>query len=322
MPIHVYKSSDSGAPNSLNGTIGSLIPVLDACLVNGYGAKAPAGFTKEFSGTNKAVYRAAAGNRHFFKVDDNNPYTGNFNHAAYIRGYETMSGIDTGNGPFPDVTTHPRGCSLMKHSSNNGATAREWMLITDEYFVHLLINTSGSSDADGHKGGELYNFGEGVSFKVGDPWFSIVCAGDDNSTPATIDVAWYNNMGGNSLHNGSITNSTPFVCARDHLGNAGPKSCASLVRNWGSAQFGSNSTVPYPDPVSGGLLYEDQLPITHSNVVRGIFPGIAYPNHQAPVPQGVPVVLNGRTYHPLNPIRASTAINSRQVFIDLTGPWR
>ena len=42
MPWTVYRSDDAGAPN-LTGAAGSLIAILDAVLVNGYGAKPAAG---------------------------------------------------------------------------------------------------------------------------------------------------------------------------------------------------------------------------------------------------------------------------------------
>jgi len=37
MTVRIYRSSDFGAPNTLNNAAGALITVLDACLVNGYG---------------------------------------------------------------------------------------------------------------------------------------------------------------------------------------------------------------------------------------------------------------------------------------------
>jgi len=93
--IH-YTSLDSSAPQ-LTGAAGSLIAILDACLVNGYGSKSPAGWTKEYSGTNVASYRnPTTGGRNgvYLDVKDTN--------ATYYtcRGYETMTAIDTGTEPF------------------------------------------------------------------------------------------------------------------------------------------------------------------------------------------------------------------------------
>jgi len=59
MPWTLYQSTDSGAP-ALSGQAGSLLEVLDACLVNGYGGKAAAGWGIAFSSGNKRVYRPGA----------------------------------------------------------------------------------------------------------------------------------------------------------------------------------------------------------------------------------------------------------------------
>lgn len=60
MGVTVYRFDDAGAP-TLSAAAGALISVLDACLVNGYGAKPAAGWTKAFSDTNQAAYRQGAG---------------------------------------------------------------------------------------------------------------------------------------------------------------------------------------------------------------------------------------------------------------------
>ena len=74
MTVTVYLSTDASAP-TLDGNVGSLITVLDAVLVNGYGAKAAAGWTKAFSGTNKAAYRnsPSTGTGLFWRIQDDGP---------------------------------------------------------------------------------------------------------------------------------------------------------------------------------------------------------------------------------------------------------
>ena len=59
--------------------------------------QAPLGFDKVFSGTNTAVYRSAnvLGTRMFVRLSDT------VAQAARIVGYESMSDVDTGVGPFP-----------------------------------------------------------------------------------------------------------------------------------------------------------------------------------------------------------------------------
>jgi hypothetical protein len=74
------RSTDAGAPVS-SGTVGSLIGLLDACLVNGYGTKAGAGLTIPMPPSPKVV------------------------------GYEVMTDINTGTGQFPTSTQENVGCT-------------------------------------------------------------------------------------------------------------------------------------------------------------------------------------------------------------------
>lgn len=61
MGIFIYKHTDAGAP-VMTAAAGSLLTVLDAVLVNGYGAKSPAGWGKAVidAATNQAVYTQGA----------------------------------------------------------------------------------------------------------------------------------------------------------------------------------------------------------------------------------------------------------------------
>ena len=73
MAVTLYRSSDGSAPGAYSNTVSSLITILDACLVNGYGAKVAAGWTKAFTGTNKAAYRNSTtppSTGFYFRVDD------------------------------------------------------------------------------------------------------------------------------------------------------------------------------------------------------------------------------------------------------------
>ena len=58
----IFKSTDSGAP-VLDGQAGSLVTLLDACLVTGYGSKTALGWAKAFTASSRGVYRAPAGSR-------------------------------------------------------------------------------------------------------------------------------------------------------------------------------------------------------------------------------------------------------------------
>jgi hypothetical protein len=95
--------------------------------------RAPAGFSKIYSGTNKAVYRSddVTGSRFDLRVDDST--TG----AATLRGYESMSDVDTGIDPFPTVAQ--MAALYARKSSTTDSVTRPWWLIADSKAFGLSI---------------------------------------------------------------------------------------------------------------------------------------------------------------------------------------
>jgi hypothetical protein len=139
----VYKSIDAGAVSSglvCNGTPGSLIAILDAVLVNGYPGKSAAGWTKEYSGTNLAAYRMGTGStsvRMYLRVDDSGST------SARIRGYVSMTDVDTGVEPFPTNAQFNGGVYSWK-SDTADSVARPWVVIatpTAFYFLSWCAQT-------------------------------------------------------------------------------------------------------------------------------------------------------------------------------------
>jgi hypothetical protein len=136
MAVTVYRSTDVGAP-VLTGLPGTLIALLDAILVNGYGALPAAGWTKPFNGQNGAVYRnnSVSGSGMYLNVDDNGMGV-NGHREARVRGFEQKTGYDRGNeqasgfGPFPTITQLPAGI-LVSQSRSLDATARKWVAVAD-----------------------------------------------------------------------------------------------------------------------------------------------------------------------------------------------
>jgi hypothetical protein len=67
----------------------------------------PAGWTKPYSGTNKAVYRSGTGsNQRYYRIEDNS--TPSANHA-YLLGYGAMTDVDTGTDRFPTTLQYASG---------------------------------------------------------------------------------------------------------------------------------------------------------------------------------------------------------------------
>lgn len=277
MTVRVYQSTDASAP-SLTGLAGALITVLDACLVNGYGSKAAAGWAKSYSGTNKAVYRPSAGNRHYLRVDDSG------GQWARVRGYETMSDVDTGTGLMPTEAQISGGGYLNKGTNNS--TVRGWILVADEKRFWLVMAVANTTIADSTGAGYVMFFGDLVPFKSGDAHHTMLIASISTSTGAdptgSLATALGTVTGGHFLMR-SYTQSGTCVTASKHSDAA--KKTAATMGNNGSA---------YPDPVTGGILiaplYANEAVAL---VVRGRIPGMWDVLHNLPATPGDTFSGNG-----------------------------
>ena len=190
MTVTVYLSTDVGAP-VLSGQAGTLVAVLDACLVNGYGSMAPAGWTKEFSSPNHGVYRASIGTRYYLRVDDTAVYTTAVN--AFVRGYETMSDEVTGTNPFPTVSKATYGMTIKK-SSAISTSPRNWMVIAHERSFYMVLYSNNSNDTPGSVVSSQVSkdstcfFGEILSYKpTNDPYNCFLTNLDDFTGPTFGD---------------------------------------------------------------------------------------------------------------------------------------
>lgn len=278
MTVIVYKSSDTSAP-ALTGTAGTLAALLYACLVTGYGSKAAAGWAREFTGTNKAAFRAAAGNRMRLRIDD----TGSTEGKAV--GYETMSDVDTGTNLFPTAAQLSGGIFIRK-SNTADSTNRPWMLVANDRIFYLFID-SGTSGTDwsvapaasGLSG--CFCFGEFSSYKNGGDSYNSIIFGAIVTSTSVGRFAEHTQQNTYNATNG-------HWIVRNTAGTVGAVTCAkslALGQNTGSAIGLSSNWGPYPDPVTGGLLISPLLvneAAASGWVVRGVLPGLWAPMHSLP----------------------------------------
>lgn len=103
--------------------------------------RAGAGWEKPFSGTNKGVYQSPdpESTQLYLRVDD----TAATN--ALVRGYETMTGVDTGEGEFPLFSVVPSMGWIWAKSATADATAQPWVVIADARFFYLIPFSRGFS---------------------------------------------------------------------------------------------------------------------------------------------------------------------------------
>lgn len=309
--VRVLRSTDASAP-TLNGVAGSLITLLDAALVNGYGASAPLGWTKAFSGTNKAAYKNSAveGTGLYLRVQDD--ASGIAASKSQTTGYETMSTVDAGTNQFPLI--NPTYYGVIK-SITADATNRPWVIIGNEYGFHLLIQ-------EGTVAGDWtpYYFGDIISYKTSDPWKFVISSAYSNSQ------AWLNSNASMSVVVNIIsTTITGFIIARDHLASVGAVLCGKHT-DYAKAPYatignGVAGLMPYPAPVNNGVFLAPAW-VHHGSapyVVRGHIPGLWCPMHGKPIANNDTFSgtgsLAGKTFEAFN------SYNAGQIMIETSNTW-
>lgn len=270
---------------------------------------APAGWAKPYSSSNLAAYKPTdvAASGCLLRVDD----TGTVN--ARVVGYETMSDVNTGTGPFPTATQMSGGLYWAKSNLAN-TTSRNWVVIADSRAIYVMVSQSSGSVTC-----STFGFGDVISFKSGDAYGVFINGGVSDESGA---------LPGNSSAQLSNNNSSSGTFSPRSYTQLGTSIASKLVfPQFGSvtaATSGSTSyTMPYPNPADGAL-YATQYYMTDvvSGVLRGTLPGF-YCVPQA-IPSGTFVTKDTVTGIPGMTGKALKAIvgNNGTALIDVTGPWR
>lgn len=140
MAYKVYRSSDAGAPvasipanDSAANLKAKLIQILDACLVNGYGTKTSAGWSKPYANDGTyAMYKSAQG--HCFRVEEG--FTTSYYNGVRITAYETDPG-SLGFGARTDLTRP----YIFTTSSYSGGVSEDFYIGTAEWVVYASPNS-------------------------------------------------------------------------------------------------------------------------------------------------------------------------------------
>lgn len=389
MPIAVkryYSGMNAGAP-ALSGTAGTLVSLLDACLIDGFQTKtvssatqtggtatvetstahgygvndvivisganesawndefriltvtsttftfaigsgtaspatgslsckiAPLGWTKPFSGTNKAAYLPKAQYvQCYLRVQDDSstPYSAN-GRWAKVRGYETMSNVDTGSGLFPTVAQATNGLSFFKSDASSAAT-RGWWLVGDGgiFYMGTFWHNSYLSSAGG------YAFGDPNSLRSGDAYSAFLAAEPAGNDGESYYPGLYNVFATLGAFN---TTQAGKYLARSY-NQLGGSLLAGMVGDNGISINMGCSGLAYPHPVDNGLLFSP-VGVVENNCVRSrALPGLYYPLHVTPLayldviePQDFP----GRKFQAFD---LAVGSSRAQCLIDITGPWR
>lgn len=293
MTVRVYKSTDASAP-VLNGLAGSLVTVLDAVLVNGYGTMTAAGWAKPFSGTNKAVYRSATANGgsglYYRVLDDatvtdfNYPYLASSKFCGIV-GYESMSSVDTGTNPFSGATSTTT-LMIMKSATSDSIT-RDWVIIADQYTAIILVDYKT----------DVVNYGYRIKvmgeFFPHTPAFAWKGVNTERTFLMSIDAG--NKGGGGNLSIPRKSNNTIMTVAGRVFANfstIGFPETHSLVRFYeklictGGYFADALAALPYPHPTDSKLHLSKLFISSGESAPLGYFRGIFVPLHDKPLQNG------------------------------------
>jgi hypothetical protein len=269
MTVTVLTEASASAP-SLTGTAGSLISVLDYCLVT------TLGWTKPYSGTNLAAYKAPAGSNGFYLyVDDS---TGQ---NARVRGYEAMTSISAGTNPFPTDTQVSGGLYVYKSNASTSAI-RQWTFVSNGKMFYFLRDITGNGRSSSSSDWQVLAFGDLMSYKSGDSYGTIIISEATASQTTTSGV--FCSSTGNYVSAISAASGTGHYIARAHT-QIGTSTPAGKYAEWGGGGQNSspaigNGGLTYPSAVDGQMHLSPLWAIENAGVgKRGLIPGIWVPLH-------------------------------------------
>ncbi|MDT0496532.1 hypothetical protein RM530_04020 [Algiphilus sp. W345] len=305
MGVQYYSSEDAGAP-VLSGQAGALTALLDACVVDGYGSKPALGWEIAFTGTDLRAYRStdpdASGA--LLRVQD----TGTT--VAMLRGFLTMSDIDTGTFSFP--TSAQAASGLYAHKSNSATSdSRAWYLVGDERAFLLATNAYSSYWS-------VHFFGDVIGYSPTDAAAAILLA--DTSNSAT---------GYAGFDAGGMTTGSPrsrWARGIDEMTESPLLGCSVISANNQSIGYGGYCC-EYPNVVDGSIGVAPIIlreVVSGGAILRGQLPGIFQPLHNHGLEFGALIPgngdLTGRNLVVVLNGASSSAIGN--VIVDVTGPWR
>ena len=320
MTVRVYRWDDAGSPPVLTGQLGSLIALLDAVLVGtagiAYGSKASSGWTKEFSGTNKAVYKNGAGSTGcYLRVDHSS--VANY---ARVRGYRTCADIDAATSTVPTPTDAQVSGGLYLYSSDTtDATARPWVIVADSkrFYIWVGYNVTTATGLGTTAAMHMAFFGDLLPAK-GDDNCHFALVASHTAAATNYFGAINTNLGGSTISGHYVLGTYAQVDGSLQFGVVGD-----------SAVYGSNTSMgsgtglpTYPDPVSGSMLLSEIRTHDSATIIRGKLPGLWMPLHKLPGSPGDTFTgkgpLNGKSFLLLD--AAYSAARCR-VVIETSDTW-
>lgn len=275
-------------------------------------------WSEAFAATNKRAYRSthvqSAG--HYYRLDDTGTVT------ARLRGYETMTDVDNGTGPFPTDAQMSGGGYIHKSTSAN-ATSVKYKIVCDQRFVILAI-AGGTSVIASANGAPPRGFGDPIALAPGgDAWASLVSAAGSNSSSLA-----QGSLASNLASSGSGFSACPRPVSA--LGGSVLVDPRGYVSTAGAMSGVDGTLGPFPSEVDGQLKTSRIfMKETGSKPPRLVVPGVYYiPQSGAlgPIVDGDTLdgagELVGRRLLAVPDVTSLSAGPNGLYLIDITGPWR
>lgn len=145
MTVRLYKSTDVGAPELRTTNDGSMLSILRACLVEGYGsgaeARTPVGWTMPFSDlpNKKAVLQSVSGE--CIRIDDSIDYR-----WASATGFKSMTSLDIGVEQYPtddQIGSGKHSRVYKRHST--GVEYEGWYVVAGDDFFYFITKHNSTS---------------------------------------------------------------------------------------------------------------------------------------------------------------------------------
>jgi len=141
----IYKDNDASAP-VLNGNTGSLLNVLDKCLVDGYGSKPGAGWSRTLPITaSYGCFTQPVGSSGLCLFVDDMGSGSASGSEARLTGWSSITsieaGIVTGSNQFPLVTQQKiaSGSVIARKSTVPTSTNRNWIIMADSHSMYGFV---------------------------------------------------------------------------------------------------------------------------------------------------------------------------------------
>lgn len=304
---------------TITGQAGTLITVLDAILVTGEG------WTKTYSGTNKAVYTQATGNGFVLRVLDDGSLAAGAREAL-VRGAESATDVDTLVDPFPTVSQVSDATCVWRKSASADSTTRTYHCVADGNCFHLMIIFDGTTARD------MYSYGDTEPHYPGDGYNTFITTrtvGNANNN-GTCTAFTTTGIGGSTF-----TPTLWFARSADGLIKS---DYGIFITNCASFGYTSSTDPDYPNTATNKLhfgLYETLS--CYSNTTAAIQSGAmfrgAVPHLLEPLlGSGTGVLAEGDTFVDsayeatsqsliLLPTNSGTFSTSNKVIMQKDGTW-